>query len=51
MMLSVCNVVIHYVAGLYPLIGWKIGPEVVYVAEGNGGDCGVMIEWARSLGE
>ncbi|KAK2173417.1 hypothetical protein NP493_878g00006 [Ridgeia piscesae] len=35
--------------GLYPLIGWKIGPEVVYVAEGNGGDCGQMIEWAKSL--
>ena len=39
------------VPGLYPLIGWKIGPEVVYVAEGNGGDCGQMIEWAKSLGE
>lgn len=38
------------VAGLYPLIGWKIGTEVVYVAEGNGGDCGQMIDWAKSLG-
>ncbi|KAI0214631.1 putative glycerol kinase 5 [Lamellibrachia satsuma] len=38
------------VAGLYPLIGWKIKSEVVYVAEGNGGDCGLMIEWAKSLG-
>ncbi|XP_068196661.1 putative glycerol kinase 5 isoform X2 [Antennarius striatus] len=37
------------VAGLYPLVGWKIGSEVVYVAEGNAADTGTAIKWAQEL--
>uniref|UniRef100_A0A8C2XEG7 Glycerol kinase 5 n=1 Tax=Cyclopterus lumpus TaxID=8103 RepID=A0A8C2XEG7_CYCLU len=35
------------VAGLYPLVGWKIGSEVVYLAEGNAADTGTAIKWAQ----
>ncbi|XP_030630356.1 glycerol kinase 5 [Chanos chanos] len=38
------------VAGLYPLVGWKIGPEVVYLAEGNAAGTGTAIKWAQELG-
>uniref|UniRef100_A0AAY4AC77 Glycerol kinase 5 n=1 Tax=Denticeps clupeoides TaxID=299321 RepID=A0AAY4AC77_9TELE len=37
------------IAGLYPLVGWKIGSEVVYVAEGNAADTGTAIKWAQEL--
>ncbi|XP_031153938.1 putative glycerol kinase 5 [Sander lucioperca] len=36
-------------AGLYPLVGWKIGSEVVYLAEGNSADTGTAIKWAQEL--
>ncbi|KAF7669788.1 hypothetical protein LDENG_00124330 [Lucifuga dentata] len=36
-------------AGLYPLVGWKIGSEVVYVAEANSADTGTAIKWAQKL--
>ncbi|CAB1317879.1 unnamed protein product [Coregonus sp. 'balchen'] len=35
--------------GLYPVVGWKIGPEVVYLAEGNAADTGTAIKWAQEL--
>ncbi|XP_029971684.1 glycerol kinase 5 [Salarias fasciatus] len=37
------------VAGLYPVVGWKIGSEVVYLAEGNAADTGTAIKWAQEL--
>ncbi|XP_053565792.1 putative glycerol kinase 5 isoform X2 [Bombina bombina] len=37
------------IAGLYPLIGWKIGEEVVCLAEGNASDTGTAIRWAQEL--
>ncbi|MED6235170.1 putative glycerol kinase 5, partial [Ataeniobius toweri] len=36
-------------AGLYPLVGWKIGSDVVYLAEGNAADTGTAIKWAQEL--
>ncbi|XP_006637880.1 glycerol kinase 5 [Lepisosteus oculatus] len=36
-------------AGLYPLVGWKIGPELIYLAEGNAADTGSAIKWAQEL--
>lgn len=36
-------------AGLYPLIGWKIGQELVCLAEGNSSDTGTAIKWAQKL--
>lgn len=36
--------------GLYPLVGWKIGSELVYLAEGNAADTGTAIKWAHELG-
>ncbi|XP_021028890.1 putative glycerol kinase 5 [Mus caroli] len=35
--------------GFYPLIGWKIGQELVCLAEGNAGDTGTAIMWAQKL--
>ncbi|XP_076837757.1 glycerol kinase 5 isoform X1 [Brachyhypopomus gauderio] len=37
------------VAGLYPLVGWKMGPEVVYLAEGNAASTGTAIKWAQEI--
>ncbi|KAM4552405.1 glycerol kinase 5 isoform 1-T2 [Odontesthes bonariensis] len=37
------------VAGLYPLVGWKIGSELMYLAEGNAADTGTAIKWAHEL--
>lgn len=38
------------VAGLYPLIGWKMGDECIYLSEGYASDTGRCLEWARSVG-
>nr|XP_012292421.1 putative glycerol kinase 5 [Aotus nancymaae] len=37
------------IGGFYPLIGWKIGQEVVCLAESNAGDTGTAIKWAQQL--
>ena len=37
--------------GLYPLIGWKIGPEIVFLAEGQASDTGICMEWAKDIGQ
>ncbi|XP_035190911.1 putative glycerol kinase 5 isoform X1 [Oxyura jamaicensis] len=34
---------------LYPLIGWKIGDEVVYITEGCMSDVGNAIKWAQDI--
>ncbi|XP_058699684.1 putative glycerol kinase 5 isoform X2 [Poecile atricapillus] len=34
---------------LYPLIGWKIGEEVVYLTEGSVSDIGTAIQWAQDI--
>jgi len=36
--------------GLYPLIGWKYGKNIVYLAEGSSNDTGTAISWAQSIG-
>ncbi|CAG5099631.1 Similar to gk5: Putative glycerol kinase 5 (Danio rerio), partial [Cotesia congregata] len=38
------------VAGLYPLVAWKINSEIVYMAEGASSDTGTVIEWIKSIG-
>ncbi|XP_031554856.1 putative glycerol kinase 5 [Actinia tenebrosa] len=38
------------VAGLYPLVAWKIGSELVYMAEGNASGTATAIEWSKSMG-
>jgi len=38
------------VAGLYPLIGWKIDDEITYLAEGQASDIGAAINWAQRIG-
>ncbi|KAL5005350.1 hypothetical protein ScPMuIL_018806 [Solemya velum] len=35
-------------AGLYPLVGWKIKEETVFIAEGCATDTGIVLEWAKS---
>ena len=43
--------VLFFFPGLYPLVGWKIGGETVYLAEGNAAGCGTAMEWARQMGK
>lgn len=38
------------ITGLYPLVGWRIGDELVYIVEGASNDTGVLIEWAKKIG-
>lgn len=37
------------VAGLYPLIAWQTGDELVYMAEGAWNETGGTIEWAKEI--
>ena len=43
--------IIFSLPGLYPLVGWKIGQEVVYLAEGVSADTGNVLCWAKTMGE
>ena len=36
--------------GFYPVIGWKIGKELVYLAEANFPSCGSAVEWGIKFG-
>lgn len=36
--------------GLYPVIGWKIGSEIAYLAEANLPSCGSVVEWGKRFG-
>ena len=38
------------ITGLYPLVGWRIRDELVYVVEGASNDTGVLVEWAKNIG-
>jgi len=38
------------IAGLYPVVGWKIGEEKVFVAEGQSSDTATVIDWCRNIG-
>lgn len=38
------------ISGLYPIVGWKIKDEIVYVTEGFSSDTATVIEWCRSIG-
>ena len=37
-------------SGYYPVIGWKIGKELTYLAEANFPSCGSAIEWGKNFG-
>ncbi|XP_013137509.1 PREDICTED: putative glycerol kinase 5 [Papilio polytes] len=36
-------------AGLYPVLGWRLGPELVYAVEGANNDTATLIKWAQSI--
>lgn len=36
--------------GLYPVIGWKIGSDLAYIAEANFPSCGSVVEWGKRFG-
>lgn len=36
-------------SGIYPLVGWKVGSEVCYIAEGHSPSTGSAIEWAKKF--
>ncbi|XP_070172871.1 glycerol kinase 5-like [Littorina saxatilis] len=38
------------VAGLYPLVAWKIGKDMTFMAEGHCSDTGNTMEWAQRIG-
>ena len=37
------------ISGLYPVVGWKIGDEIVFIAEGHSSDTATVIEWCREI--
>jgi len=37
-------------SGIYPLVAWKIGPEVCYIAECHSPSTGSVVEWAKKFG-
>ena len=39
------------VSGLYPIVGWKLGQELVFAAEGANNDTASIIKWAQKLGD
>ena len=49
--LKTCFLFCRPLSGLYPIVGWKIGSDVTYLAEGNAADTGTAIQWAQELGE
>ncbi|OWR52654.1 putative glycerol kinase [Danaus plexippus plexippus] len=36
--------------GLYPVVGWRMGDELVFSAEGANNDTASIIKWAQNLG-
>ncbi|XP_063242555.1 putative glycerol kinase 5 isoform X2 [Bacillus rossius redtenbacheri] len=38
------------VAGIYPVVAWRIGDETVCVAEGASSDTGSLVQWAQNIG-
>ncbi|XP_013187685.1 putative glycerol kinase 5 [Amyelois transitella] len=38
------------VSGLYPIVAWRLGKELVYSAEGANNDTASIIKWAQTLG-
>ncbi len=38
------------VTGLYPVIGWKIGDDLTFLAEGIFSSIGSVVEWGKDLG-
>ncbi|XP_026494171.2 putative glycerol kinase 5 [Vanessa tameamea] len=38
------------VSGLYPVVGWRLGNELVFSAEGANNDTASIIKWAQNLG-
>lgn len=37
------------ISGLYPVVCWKIGSEVVFTAEGNSSDTSTVIDWCKEI--
>ena len=37
------------ISGLYPVISWKIGSELVFTAEGHSSDTSTVIDWCREI--
>ncbi len=37
-------------SGYYPVIGWKIGADLTYLAEANFPSCGSTVEWGKNFG-
>jgi len=35
---------------IYPLVGWKYGEELVYMAEGHSKDNGIIVDWGKTIG-
>lgn len=36
--------------GLYPLVGWRVQDELVYMAEGSSSDTATLIQWLLDMG-
>ncbi|XP_011150642.1 putative glycerol kinase 5 isoform X2 [Harpegnathos saltator] len=38
------------IKGLYPVVGWRIKNELIYIVEGSSSDTGILVEWAKEIG-
>ncbi|KAG8338279.1 putative glycerol kinase 5 isoform X2 [Homalodisca vitripennis] len=38
------------ISGLYPLVGWRVADELVYMAEGSSSDTATLINWLQDMG-
>jgi putative glycerol kinase 5 len=38
-------------AGMYPLVGWKVGSDLTYLAESASNDTGTVVNWAVQCGK
>ncbi|GBP31915.1 Putative glycerol kinase 5 [Eumeta japonica] len=38
------------ISGFYPVVGWRVKDDLVYVMEGSNNDTGSIITWAQSVG-
>uniref|UniRef100_A0A1B6KQ55 Glycerol kinase 5 n=1 Tax=Graphocephala atropunctata TaxID=36148 RepID=A0A1B6KQ55_9HEMI len=38
------------ISGLYPLVGWRVADELVYMAEGSSSDTATLMQWLQDMG-
>jgi hypothetical protein len=45
------NEFLIFFSGMYPLVGWKVGSDLTYLAESASNDTGTIVNWAVQCGK